>query len=105
MSSEEKIIITVKTPLNIEVRTTVNYWQYLITMKHPIMKGKKDIVEAVLQFPDEIRQSRTDKDVFLYYKQSDRLYCVVVRHRGREGFLITAYPADRVKEGDTIWTK
>jgi hypothetical protein len=25
--------------------------------------------------------------------------------RGTEGFLITAYPTDRVKEGDAIWTK
>ena len=48
---------------------------------------------------------RTDKDVFLYYKQSDKLYCVVVRHAGAEGFLITAYPTDKVKEGDVIWTK
>jgi hypothetical protein len=46
-----------------------------------------------------------DKDVFLYYKQYDKLYCVVVRHAGPEGFLITAYPADKVKEGDVIWTK
>ena len=46
-----------------------------------------------------------DKDVFLYYKQFDRLYRVVVRHAGTEGFLITAYPTDKVKEGDVIWTK
>lgn len=44
------------------------------------MKGKEAIVEAVLQSPDEIRQSRTDKEVFLYYKQVDRLYCVVKRY-------------------------
>jgi len=55
--------------------------------------------------PDEIRQSKIDKDVFLYYKQYDRLYCVVVRHAGMAGFLITAYPTDKVKEGDVIWTK
>ena len=55
--------------------------------------------------PDEIRQSKIDKDVFLYYKHYDRLYCVVVRHAGMEGFLITAYPTDKVKEGDIIWTK
>ncbi len=59
----------------------------------------------VLEHPDVIRQSRTDKDVFLYYKQSDKLYCVVVRHVEAEGFLITAYPTDKVKEGDVIWTK
>jgi len=105
MSAGENLFLTVKTPLHVNVRTSAKYWEYLIAMKHPVMKGKKDIVEAVLQFPDEIRQSNTDKEVFLYYKQSDKLYCVVVRHVGKEGFLITAYPTDKVKEGDTIWTR
>jgi len=44
-------------------------------------------------------------EVFLYYKQSDKLYCVVVKHTGKEGFLITAYPVDKVKEGEIVWTK
>jgi hypothetical protein len=104
MDFETDIYFKVKTPLNVEVKTTARYWEYLITMKHPIMKGEEDIVKTTLQFPDEIRQSRTDKNVFLYYKQLDRVYCVVVRHIGMEGFLITAYPTDKVKEGDVIWT-
>ncbi len=66
------------------------------------MKGKEDIVKAVLQSPDEIRQSITDKNVFLYYKLFDKLSCVVVKHIGTEGFLITSYPADKVKEGDIV---
>ncbi|MBI5234478.1 MAG: DUF4258 domain-containing protein [Deltaproteobacteria bacterium] len=96
---------TVKTPLDIEVRTTVNYWEYLSTIKHPVMKGKGDIVKSILKSPDEIRQSSTDSEVFLYYKQFDRLYCVVARHRGLEGFLVTTYPTDKVKEGDVIWRR
>ena len=102
---KSEICFSLKTPLNIEVRTTVQYWEYLVTFKHPVMKSKADIVKSVLQIPDEIRQSKVDKDVFLYYKQFDRLYCVVVKHAGTEGFLITAYPTDKVKEGDVIWTK
>lgn len=27
----------------------------------------------------------------------------VVRHTGQEGFLITAYPTDAIKEGEQIW--
>lgn len=100
-----KIYFSLKTPLNIEVRTTVQYWEYLITFKHPVMKNKQDIVKSVLQSPDEIRQSKIDKEVFLYYKQYDKLYCTVVKHTGTEGFLITAYPTDKVKEGDVVWTK
>ncbi len=105
MSFEEEALFLAKTPLNVEVKTTTGYWKYLVTMKHPVMKGKEDIVKAALQFPDEIRQSKTDKDVFLYYKQFDRLYCTVVKHIGMEGFLITTYPTDKVKEGDSIWTR
>jgi hypothetical protein len=100
-----EIYFSVKTPLGIDVRTTVTYWEYLITIKHPIMKDKENIVKTILQSPDEIRQSSTDEDIFLYYKQSDKLYCVVIRHAGMEGYLITAYPTDKVKEGDKVWTK
>lgn len=105
MDFEGKELLKVKTPLDVEVRTTAGYWEYLVKIKHPVMKGKEDVVCEVLRTPDVIRQSRTDKEVFLYYKQSDRLYCVVVRHSGQEGFVITAYPADKLKEGDVIWTR
>lgn len=102
---KSEIYFSVKTPIGIEVRTTVLYWEYLVTFKHPAMIGKEDIVKFVLQTPDEIRQSKMDKDVFLYYKQFDRLYCVVVKHADKEGFLITAYPVDKIKEGEIVWTR
>ncbi|MGC8578650.1 MAG: DUF4258 domain-containing protein [bacterium] len=102
---KSEIYFSVKTPLNVEVRTTVEYWKYLITIKHPIMKGKEEIIKAVLRMPDEIRQSKIDKNVFLYYKWLDKLYCVVVKHAEVEGFIITAYITDKVKEGALIWTK
>lgn len=105
MGIEEKNYFAIKTPLAIEVRTTVDYWNYLITIKHPVMKSKGDTVKAVLLSPDEIRQSKTDKEVFLYYKRFDRLYCVVAKHAETEGFLITAYPTDKVKEGDVVWAR
>ncbi|MDI6728676.1 MAG: hypothetical protein QMD44_07110 [Thermodesulfovibrionales bacterium] len=102
---KSEIYFSIKTPLSIEVRTTAQYWEYLATIKHPVMRNKEDIVKSVLQMPDEIRQSKVDKDVFLYYKRFDRLYCVVVKHTGKEGFLITAYPVDKIKEGEIVWTK
>lgn len=102
---KSEIYFSVRTPLNIEVRTTVQYWEYFVSIKHPVMRDKENIVKSVLQMPDEVRQSKTDKDVFLYYKQSDKLYCVVVRHTGIEGYMVTAYPTDKVKEGEIVWTK
>lgn len=100
-----EILFKVKTPLGVEIGTTLDYWIYLTTIKHPVMKDKEEIVKMVLQYPDEIRQSKTDREVFLYYKKYDRLYCVVVKHAEMEGFLITAYPADKIKEGVIVWTK
>ena len=70
------------------------------------MANKEDIVQKILDNPQEIRKSTIDKDVYLYYGQKDRFYCVVAKHlTDRQGFLITAYPVDKIKEGEVIWTK
>jgi len=70
------------------------------------MEGKEDIVKDTLSQPNEIRRSKIDEDVFLYYKKRDnKLYCAVTRHVRKEGFLITAYVADKIKEGEIVWTK
>ncbi|QWR77975.1 DUF4258 domain-containing protein [Candidatus Magnetomonas plexicatena] len=102
---DRKYLFSVQTPLGIEVRITEDYWSYLISIKHPVMLGKEDIVQSVLVIPDEIRLSKTDKDVFLYYKRFDKLYCVVAKHTVTEGYVITAYPTEKIKEGETIWTR
>jgi len=89
----------------VEIRTTKQYWKYLIDKKHRVMQEKEDIVIQTLNSPDEIRKSKIDDNIFLYYKQFDRLYCVIAKHMGQKGYLITAYPTDRVKEGEVIWIK
>jgi len=95
----------IKTPLGVEIRTTRPYWDYLINIKHKIMTGKEALVKETLSDPEEIRRSKLDNDIFLYYRLFDKLYCVVAKHQGKEGFLITAFPVDKVKEGEIIWTK
>ncbi|MCL4428029.1 MAG: DUF4258 domain-containing protein [Deltaproteobacteria bacterium] len=104
-SGRNEIYFKVKTPLKVEIRTTRDYWQYIIKVKHPAMEGKEAIVKNTLKAPDEIRQSKIDKEIFLYYKRVDKLYCVVAKHLNGTGFLITAYPSDKIKEGDSIWKK
>jgi len=100
-----KIFFEVKTPLNVTIRITEEYWRYIVEIKHKIMANKEHLVKEILSEPDEIRRSLIDKSVFLYYKKFDRLYCVVVKHLNNEGFIITAYPTDKVKEGEIVWTK
>lgn len=95
----------ITTPLNVTIRTTSSYWEYLTAIKHPVMMGKEDVVKATLAEPDEIRRSKVDPSVILYYKMLERHYWVVAKHEDGTGFLITAYPVDTLKEGEIIWKK
>ena len=49
---------------------------------------------------------KKDSRVLLFYRgHKPRWVCAVVRRDDGVGFLITAYPADVVKAGETIWTR
>jgi len=100
-----KILFEVETPLKIKVKTTEKYWRYIVEIKHPVMSGKERIVMETLKSPKEIRRSKIDRNVFLHYKRFDKLYCVVVKCYGKEGFVVTCYPTDKIKEGEIIWKK
>ena len=64
-------------------------------------------MRAALEAPDEVRQSRIDSQVLLFYKaETTRRWTCAVAKRAAEGaFLITAYPTDAIKEGVRIWPK
>lgn len=103
----DRLFFTVQTPLNCSIRVTVAYWHIITQIKHPIMNGQEAVVQATLSQPDEIRRSRSDPSVYLFYKlQSEKRWlCAVIRQLNGEGFLITTYPTDAIKEGETIWQK
>ena len=98
-------LIQEATPLGFRVYTTSRYWDIIVTMKHPVMAGRKDDVPEVLRSPDEIRQSISDPSVFLFYRleRPGRCLCVVVKRLDGEGFIITAYPTDAIKTGEPVW--
>ena len=81
--------------------------ELIATVKHPVMAGRESSVRAALENPDEIRQSRTDPKVLLFYKAeaARRWVCAVTKEAGDDGFLVTAYPTDAIKEGMRIWPK
>ncbi len=88
------------------IRTTKAYWEKLVTTKHPGMRGKEREVQDALQNAIEVRRSRIDSSVYLYYKPIEGDFiCAVVRHLNDEGFLITAYFTEAVKVGEVIWKK
>jgi hypothetical protein len=101
------LLFEVLTPLGFRVRVTRSYWELIITVKHPVMAGRENDVKDALEKPGEIRQSRSDETVYLFYKSEriGRWVCAVAKRLNGEGFLITTYPTDAIKEGEHIWPK
>jgi hypothetical protein len=71
------------------------------------MEGRGEDVKKTLEAPDEIRQSKSDESVYLFYKteRERRWICAVTKRTDNEGFLITTYPTDAIKEGVQVWHK
>ena len=80
-------------------------------LQHPEMTGMAAEVERVLRAPAEVRVSRSDDSVWLFYRFYARTrvggkwLCVVVRYRGDDAFVVTAYLTDKPKAGATVWPK
>jgi hypothetical protein len=79
----------------------------IITVKHPVMARRENDVQETLRNPDEIRVSKSDQNVYLFYKPEriGRWICAVARRLDGDGFLITTYPTDTIKEGERIWSR
>jgi hypothetical protein len=103
----KQVSFSVSTPLGFEVHVTSDRWELITTVKHPVMMGREKSVKTALEHPDEVRKSRSDPKVFLFYKldRQNRGVCAVVKQINGEGFLITAYPTDTMKIRETIWKK
>ena len=96
------------TPLGFVIRVPVERWKLIVEMKHPVMAGREDDVRLALEQPDEIRMSRADESVLMFYRveKPRRWICAVIKRVDEiDGFLITAYPTDALKEGQRIWTR
>lgn len=88
------------------IRTSKEYWQNIVRIKHPIIRGKEVEVRKTLSKPDFVKVSKLDDKVFLYYKKANRhSICVVTRHEDGSGFIITAYLARSIAQGETVWEK
>ncbi len=99
-----ELLFDVVTPLGFNVRCTEAYWTFIVTHKHPVLKGQEEQIRQTLRRPDEVRRSRYDGNVYLMYRKVEsRWLCAVVRFKVGTGFLITAYPTDAVKAGESIW--
>jgi hypothetical protein len=65
MADKKDLFFEVVTPLGFRVRVTHAYWDLIVTIKHPVMAGRQEDLKKTLEQPDEIRQSRSDQNVYL----------------------------------------
>ena len=72
-------------------------WDLITSVKHPVMAGHTADIEDTLARPDEIRQSRFDPDVLLFYKLAGvrRWYCAVVKRSTFTSMVIALDDVDR----------
>lgn len=86
---------------------TRSYWEHIITTKHPVMRERESQVQAALSEPDEIRRSKVDPAVYLFYRAEGprRWTCAVTKRLNGEGFLITTFPTESIKEGERTWSR
>ena len=101
------MLFDVPTPLGFRVHASGSYWEMIVSVKHPVMRGRENDVAEVLRFPEEIRRSLRDPEVYLFYRSESvsRWTCVVVKRVDGDGFVITTYPTNNIKEGEPIWTR
>ena len=71
------------------------------------MQEREADVQQALRDPEQIRRSHSDPSVYLFYRveRPGRWICAVAKRLNEEGFLITTYPTDAIKEGEQIWSK
>ncbi|NBU98914.1 MAG: hypothetical protein EBS19_12025 [Spirochaetia bacterium] len=98
-------IFQIDTILGFSVRTTRDYWDK-ICLKHPELIDRLEEVKKVLKEPMEIRKSKTDELIFLFYMETGKYWLSVVAKKENDiGFLVTAYFTDKIKEGERVWPK
>lgn len=73
------------------------------------MRDMRDEIVRTLAAPAEVRISRSDVAVRLFYefysqtRIGDKWLCIVVKYLADDAFVITAYLTDKRKPGERIW--
>ena len=103
MSEPRTPLFEVLTPLGFVVRTTPDYWT-LLEHKHAEIRGRREDAKHCLTAPQQVRRSKQDPAVYLFYESLPPYHlCVVVKRLNGEGFIVTCYVTDAIKEGTKIW--
>ena len=81
-----------------------------ILKAHPELKAHLEKLSKVLSNPDEIRRSRFDKNVLLFYKffasiKDGKYINVTVKIDEERNFILTSYITDRIRSGEKYETE
>lgn len=80
-------------------------------LQHQELAGMEEEISRVLQAPAEVRLSRLDQNVQLFYEYyaktrvGGKWLCVVVKYLPDDAFVVTAYLTDQLKPGESLWPK
>ncbi len=98
------IIFEVETLIG-KIRTTEGYWE-IIKHKHPEIKDLLLDIMDTLTCPEQIRKSKVDRNVYIFYKRVGKYWLSIVTKKfDSVGFVITAYLTNKIKEGEIIWPR
>ncbi|MBI3047090.1 MAG: DUF4258 domain-containing protein [Acidobacteria bacterium] len=101
MAANPKFEVT--SSLGKRITISVEYWEKIVETKHPIMRGREELVKQTLTSPEHVRRSKKDPAVHLYYRDYEgRFCCVVAKHLNGEGFVVTTYLTDKIKAGEVV---
>lgn len=107
MDATPNSLLEADTPIGFRVRVDRSHWKLIVNAKHLAMRGCESDVKRALENPDEVWQSKSNTSVLLFYNTEGlkRWVCAVTKRLNDDGFLITAYLTDAVKDGTKIWPK
>jgi hypothetical protein len=91
------------------VRLTDERWRHV--EEHPEMRGLQQALAETLLEPEIVVESASDPEATLHYRfyrhtvVGGKHLCVVVKNRGDDAYVVTAYLTDRVKKGIVLWRR
>ena len=93
------------------IRTTTDYWRYVIEVKHPesfksTVENAAEMAKETLSNSEVVVREKIDPSVYLYYRRFVEYFiCVVAKHLNGEGYIITSYKTDQIKRGEVVWRR
>jgi hypothetical protein len=104
LSSE--LLFEVTSKLDKRIRLSKDRWNRITSVKHTTVRGLEHYAKESLTNPFEIKKSKSDPFVYLYYgrleDETRPLICTVAKHLNGDGFVSTIYFTRRMI-GDSTW--